>query len=55
MNYKGVEITRNEKSGNFYLKSPENGTQRIFKNLEMAMNYIDNARVIDSNFKAIHD
>lgn len=53
MNYKGVEITKNEKSGKFYLLSPVNGTWRIFKTLEMAKNYIDKADVIDSKARAM--
>jgi len=53
MTYKGVEITRNEKNGKFYLISPVNGTQRIFKTLELAKAYIDRADAIDSHAEAM--
>ena len=53
MKYKGVKITKNEKSGKYYLLSPVNGTQRIFRSLELAKNYIGNAEAIESHAKGI--
>lgn len=55
MVYNGVEITANTATGSFYLKSPVNGTQRIFRTLEKAMYYIDHAIVLDSRVKGMHD
>lgn len=49
--YKGVEIT--QKGDSFYLKSPVNGTQRIFRSLELAKNYVDNADALDSHARAM--
>ena len=46
MIYKGVEIK--EVNNKFRLISPENGTLRIFRTLEMAKHYIDNSAAIDS-------
>lgn len=51
--YKGVQITKNEKSGNYYLKSPVNGTQRIFKTIERALYYIDYCEALDSHATAM--
>lgn len=53
MRYKAIEITKSEKTGNYYLISPINGTLRIFKNLELAYNYIDNCEAIDSHAEAV--
>lgn len=55
MNYKNTEIKQNEKSGNFYLNSPVNGTTRIFRDIDKTKAYIDNCFVIDSNAKGMHD
>ena len=52
MTYKGVEITVRT-SGKFQLISPVNGTLRIFRTLEKAMYYVDNAVAIDSHAKAM--
>ena len=51
--YKGVEITKT-KSGKYELASPVNGTRRIFKNLELAKTYIENAEAIDSHAMAMN-
>ena len=53
MKYKNVEITKNSKSGNYYLKSPANGTTRIFESLERAKYYIDNYEVLEDMAKAL--
>lgn len=53
MKYKNVEITKNPKSGNYYLKSPANGTTRIFKSLELAKYYIDNYEALEDMAKAL--
>lgn len=42
-----------EKNGKFYLKSPVNGTQRIFNTKEAAQNYLRNADVIDSHARGL--
>lgn len=49
MIYKGVEIKQNEKSGNYYLNSPVNGTQRIFRDIEKAKCYVEHCFVLDSH------
>lgn len=51
--YKGVVITKNQKSGNYYLVSPTNGTQRIFRNIEGATYFVDNCKSLDSNAAAM--
>ena len=51
--YSGVQISQNEKTGSFFLKSPVNGTQRIFSSIEMARNYIDHCYVLDSHAMAM--
>jgi hypothetical protein len=48
---RGSGIT--EKNGKFYLKSPVNGTQRIFKTKEAAQNYLRNADAIDSHARGL--
>lgn len=52
MTYKGVEITVT-KSGKFSLISPVNGTLRIFNTMDLAVNYINKAEIIDSHAKAL--
>lgn len=52
MTYKGIEII--EKNDKYRLISPINGTLRIFKNIELAKNYINNAESIDSHAKAMY-
>ena len=51
MTYRGIEIK--EVNNKFRLISPVNGTLRIFKTVEMAKKYIDNAVAIDSHAKAM--
>lgn len=50
--YKGVKIFIRE-SGNYELRSPVNGTLRIFPTLKYAKNYIDNAKALDSHAAAM--
>lgn len=50
--YHGTEITQRA-SGKYYLESPVNGTQRIFRTLEMAKKYVDNAEALDSHARAM--
>lgn len=54
MKYKGIEITKT-KSGKYMIKSPVNGTTRIFTSKEQLKNYIDNADVIESHARAMRD
>lgn len=45
--YHGVEIEK--KNNNFYIKSPRNGSTRIFIDMKCAKNYIDNWEAIEIN------
>lgn len=51
MKYRGIEIIIS-KYGTYHLFSPVNGKRRIFRTLELAKNYIDNAE--DIEFMARH-
>ena len=51
--YNGVTIERNEETGTYYLISPASGVQKLFKNMEYAKNFIDNAEVLESNARAL--
>ena len=53
MMYKGIEIK--EVNNKFRLVSPVNGTLRIFKTIELAKAYIDNAVAIDSHAFAMNN
>ncbi len=50
MTYKGVEI-KVSRYGTYHLVSPVNHTKRIFKTLELAKNYIDNAEDLELRAK----
>ena len=50
--YKGVDIYKRD-TGSYYLAAPTNGTQRVFKDIDKARQFVENAEAIDSNGRAL--